>query len=101
MQKNSVKKIYYKKFRKKNLLQKNIPVFNLNVPGGGLQQPAHISPDTKIYSSYTSELVAIGNIPKGTICDAPIGNKNYGKPFHVIEYNPANHTYMTHGVKFN
>ena len=28
--------------------------------------------------------------------DAPYGQPNYGKPFHVIEYNPANNSYMMH-----
>lgn len=74
-----------------------VPVFNLNVPGGGLQgPPMSISQSTPVYSSYTGDLIGNGPIAKGTPNDAPIGHKNYGKPFHVVEYNPANDTYMAH-----
>jgi hypothetical protein len=75
---------------------KNIPVFNLNVPGGGLQKPVSIGPNTPVYSSYTGELISNGPIAKGTISDAPKSNPNYGKPFHVIEHNPVNNTFMAH-----
>jgi len=30
----------------------------------------------------------------GTVCDAPFGHKDYGKIYHVIEYNEANGSYM-------
>jgi len=78
-----------------------IPVFNLNVPGGGPQQPIVIPSNAPVYSSYTGNQVGTGAIPKGTISDAPQGNPNYGKPFHVVEYNPANKTYMMHRSKGN
>lgn len=74
----------------------NIPVFNLNVPGGGNQAPVKILSDTPVYSSYTGEKISTGPIAKGTICDAPKSSPNYGKPFHVVEYNPANNTFMAH-----
>jgi hypothetical protein len=77
-----------------------IPVFNLNVPNGGNQSSAPIiTANTPIYSSYTGNLVSYGNVQKGTISDAPIGNANYGKPYHVIEYNSANNSYMMHRSK--
>ena len=73
-----------------------IPCKSLNVPGGGLQQSVSISSDTPVYSTYTGELVSMGPIPYGTKCDAPIGDPNHGKFFHVIEFNPANNSYMAH-----
>lgn len=76
--------------------EKNIPVYDLNVPNGGPQAPISITKDQPIYSSYTGNLVSWGPIPYGTISDAPVGHSNYKKPFHVIEYNPVNRSFMTH-----
>lgn len=73
-----------------------LPVYNLNVPFGGIQQPVTISPTTTVYSTYTGLPVWTGPVPKGITCDAPKGHPNYGKPFHVIEFNPVNKTYMMH-----
>jgi len=79
--------------------KKNVPMFNINVPGGGLQKPiTTIAPGTPIHSSYTGELIGHGGVQRGTISDAPPGNKNYGKPYHVVEYNPCNDSYMAHVV---
>jgi hypothetical protein len=78
-------------------MSKNIPVFNINVPYGGPQPAAFVTSDTPIFSSYTGNLIGYGPIGWGTPNDAPIGNHNYGKPFHVIEFNPSNNSYMAHG----
>lgn len=74
----------------------NIPVFNLNVPNGGPQQSVVVGNNTPVYSSYTGNLIGHGPIPYGVKTDAPIGHPNHGKPFHVIEFNPVNKTYMAH-----
>jgi hypothetical protein len=76
-----------------------IPVYNINVPYGGMQQPAFVSADTPVFSSYTGNLIGHGMINHGMRNDAPIGHGNYGKSFHVIEYNPANNSYMAHGYQ--
>lgn len=76
-----------------------IPVFDINSPGAGIQQPAPIITNiTPIYSSYTSKLIQYGPIPFNTLNDAPRGHPNYGKPFHVIEYIKSIDTYMSHGI---
>jgi|SaaInlStandDraft_6_1057023.scaffolds.fasta_scaffold248250_2 hypothetical protein len=75
---------------------RNVPAYNINVPNGGLQQPVIITPDTPIYSSYTGEYICNGPLAHGVQCDAPVGNARYGMNFHVVEYNPANNTYMAH-----
>jgi hypothetical protein len=78
---------------------KNIPTFNINVPGGGPQKiVTNIDPNIPIYSSFTGKLIGYGGLPRGTISDAPPGNKNYGKPYRVIEYNPCNDSFMAHTV---
>jgi hypothetical protein len=74
----------------------NIPVKDLNVPDGGYQKQITLTCDTPIYSSYTGKLVSHGGIPWGTISDAPSWNENYKKAFHVIEFNPANSSFMVH-----
>lgn len=80
--------------------KKTVPVYNLNVPNGGAQGPPMSVPDdTPVYSSYTGNQVGIGNIPVGTVSDAPTGHPNYGKPFHVIEHNPCNGSFMIHRPK--
>jgi len=74
-----------------------VPVYNLNIPGGGLQGPPMvISPITPVYSSYTGNLVGYGPLEKGTPNDAPKGHPNYNKSFHVVEFNPVNQSYMAH-----
>ena len=78
---------------------KNIPVYNVNKPNGGPQQPAFIAPDQRIFSSSTGNLVSIGPIPYGTMGDAPAWHPNYGKPFHVVEVD-QNGDYMTHRQLF-
>lgn len=73
-----------------------IPVYNIDVPRDGPQQPIILSPSNPVYSTYTGLKVGMGNIPIGTPNDAPVGHPNYGQPFHVIEYNPCNGSAMTH-----
>jgi hypothetical protein len=64
----------------------NIPVYNLNMPNGGIQKPVtDFTNNTPVYSSYTGNLVSNGPIKVGTLSDAPVGHKNFGTPFHVIE----------------
>ena len=43
-----------------------------------------ISSSTPIYSHYTGNLIAYGSIPARTICDAPLGNIQYGLSYSVI-----------------
>ena len=74
----------------------SIPVYSLNVPNGGIQQSITITSNTPIYSSYTGNIVSHGSISYGTLTDAPSNHVNHGKNFHVIEYNPANGSYMAH-----
>ncbi len=68
--------IFRKLFSFKSVLtmSKNVITYNLN------------KPDTPVYSSYTSKLVGYCDIKTATPNDAPIGNPNYNKPFHVIIY---------------
>lgn len=74
-----------------------IPVKNLNVPNGGPQPSAPpVKSDTPIYSSYTGNLVHVGPVPWGTPNDAPSTDSNHGGKNHVIEFNPANNSYMMH-----
>ena len=73
-----------------------VPCFSLNVPNGGPQQPVGITKETPIYSSYTGRLIGYGPLKFGTPTDAPIGHKNHGTDFHVVEYNPCNGSYMAH-----
>ena len=69
----------------------------MNVPGGGPQGSPIIIPDNQpVYSSYTGELIGYGPTGRGVISDAPIGHPNYGKDFHVVEYNEVNGSYMAH-----
>lgn len=76
-----------------------IPVHSINVPGGGIQQPPpQITHTTKIYSSYTGNFVQYGPILRNTRCDAQPWQKNYGKNYHVIQYNEANGQFMVHGA---
>ncbi|AYV75883.1 MAG: hypothetical protein Terrestrivirus3_152 [Terrestrivirus sp.] len=79
---------------------KSIPVHNINVPNGGPQMPMTIPPDQPIFSSYTGNQVGVGFIPFGTPSDAPFGNKNYGMNFHVVEFNPANGSFMAHDSRW-
>ena len=73
-----------------------IPVHNLNVPNGGPQTPVTITTSTPVYSSYTGNLIGHGPISFGTPTDAPIGHPNHGTNFHVVEFNPANNSFMAH-----
>lgn len=74
-----------------------VPVWSINVPFGGPQvNQIELSTETPVYSTYTGNLIGYGPIPKGVISDAPPGHPNHGKPFHVVEYNPANQTFMVH-----
>lgn len=73
----------------------NIPVFNLNMPGGSSYPPqTQPTSNTPVYSAQTGNLIGYGPIPFGTSTDAPSGHPKYGKNFDVIEYNSANNTYM-------
>lgn len=78
---------------------KFLPIYNINIPNGGAQVQMTVSADDKIYSSYTGEHVWTGPMPNNIKTDAPITHPNYGKTFHVIEYNPANGSHMVHGFK--
>ena len=49
-----------------------------------------------VYSVYTNKIICYGNVPYGTICDAPLDHPNYGKPYHNIQYIVANETYYAH-----
>jgi len=80
--------------------KKYIPSHHLNTPHGGQQIKISVPSDAEIYSVYTSNLVNIGPIPWGTLCDAPPGNPNYGKNYHVIQFNPANNSWMVHNPNF-
>jgi len=73
-----------------------LPIFSLNVPGGGPQQPVSMTNTTPVYSSYTGNLIGYGPMNYGVKTDAPVGHPNYGTNYHVIEYNPANKSYMAH-----
>lgn len=57
---------------------------------------AVINQDTPVYSSYTGNLIGNGPLTYGIPTDAPKGYPNYGTNYHVIEYNPANNSYMAH-----
>lgn len=75
----------------------NIPVFNINIPGGGSQQRVFIDENTPVYSSYTGQLVGYGPIQRNQIMtDAPRGHPRHGQYFHVIEFNPVNGSHMVH-----
>jgi len=77
-----------------------VPVYRLNVPGGGAQgPPIIIAGTTPVYSSYTGHLVGYGPLTYGTPNDAPKGHPNHGKNFHVIEYNESNGTHMAHRMQ--
>lgn len=77
-----------------------VPVYNLNAPGGGLQQPAILlAANTPIYSSYSGQLIGYGSVPLGTPTDAIKGQLGYGKNYHVVEYNPANGSHMAHRMQ--
>lgn len=74
-----------------------IPVFHFNIPNGGMQKiPPPLKSNTPIYSSYTGKKVAEGPIKFGHKNDAPKDHKNYGKTFHVIQYNQCNDSFMVH-----
>ena len=75
---------------------KNVPVFTINVQGGGTQKPISIPMNAPVHSSYTGNLVGYGQQSFGTPCDAPKGHANYGKKFHVIVNNPTNKSWMMH-----
>ena len=74
-----------------------IPCWSINTPGAGSQGPPMvISNHQPVYSTYSGVLVGHGPIPYGMPGDAPAYHPNYGKDFHVVEYNPANGSYMAH-----
>ena len=62
---------------------KTIPSFNLNVPGGGLQQSVTVPGNVPIYSSYTGKPIWTGPMPYGIHCDAPSGTPNHGKKIFI------------------
>lgn len=84
-----------------HMTQKFLPVYNINIPGGGMQPDISLPFDAPVYSSYTGELITYGPVNRGIMTDAPIGHPNYSKPFHVVEYNPVNQTFMMHGMGLN
>jgi hypothetical protein len=75
---------------------KFIPVFDRNSPNAGSPQPVIISPDTPVYSAYTSNLIGYGPIKWNTPNDAPEGNKQYKGTYHGIIYTKIDNTYMAH-----
>ncbi len=80
-------------------MSKYIPSYNINIPNGGEQKSVIVGPSDSIYSSYSGDFISHGPLLKGTPNDAPHSHPNYGKPFHVIEYNPCNNSYMAHEFK--
>ena len=58
--------------------------------------PVTISADQPIFSSYTSKQVWTGPMPFGIPSDAPVGHPFHGVNFHVVEYVPANNSFMVH-----
>ena len=62
-----------------------------NVPGFS----TFVNANTPVFSSYTGQLISYGPVKVGTISDAPIGNPNHNKPFHVIEID-SNGNHMMH-----
>jgi hypothetical protein len=78
-----------------------VPVHHVGLPNGGVPPPVPpISPTTPVHSAYTGKLVGYGSIPWGIPTDAPAGNKNAGKNFHGIVYNPFNRSYMIHRATY-
>ncbi len=77
-----------------------VPVHSINVPNGGVQRPVTIPQDAPVYSSYTGNFIGRGPQPFGVRCDAPLGHPNYGQNFHVIVHNPANQSWMEHGLHY-
>ncbi len=80
-------------------MSKKLPVYSINVPNGGNQQPITIPANAPVYSSYTGKLVGYGPQPFGMPCDAPQGHPNNGKNYHVIINNPVNGSWMMHRNK--
>ena len=76
-----------------------LPVYDLNVPNGGPQQPVSIGQNDPVYSTYTGNLVGYGPQPTGVRCDAPQDHPNYGKDYRVIVQNPVTGTFMMHRQK--
>ena len=73
---------------------KYVPAYTIGLPG----IPGYsvsVNPDTRVYSSYTGDLISIGPVRKGIPCDAPSDNKNYGKNFHSINVDSYGN-YMMH-----
>jgi len=56
--------------------------------------------DAVVYSEYTNHIVGTGPIPRGVMSDAPIGNPNHGKNFHVITYH-ADRYYLHRVTKYD
>ena len=63
---------------------KYVPVYDAGAPGRP-QEPVYLPNNAPVYSVYTGERVSVGPVPVGTPGDAPYGNHNYGKNFHVIQ----------------
>lgn len=81
---------------------KTVPIYDINVPNEGPQKTVILDDGTPVYSSYTGNKICDGPIVKGTTCDASHSNPNsypnYGKPFHVVEHNQVNRSWMAHGI---
>jgi hypothetical protein len=74
-----------------------IPAYYIGTPGNpGGSIP--VNQDTKVYSSYTGNLISVGPVSKGTKCDAKEGNKNHGKNFHSINID-SNGNFMMHRAR--
>jgi len=78
-----------------------IPCYiNANEDKGIISTPCEVPNDAKVLSVYTLKEVSIGPIKKNTIeCDAPEGNPNHGKMFHVINKH-ADDKFYIHRLKF-
>ena len=84
-----------------NANKKYIPVYHGGKKGKLQPKPPKITKDTPIISVYSGKEIGKGNIPYGTPTDATQNQPNYGKNFHVINYNYADKTFYAHGQKIN
>uniref|UniRef100_A0A6G6ABV9 Uncharacterized protein n=1 Tax=Borely moumouvirus TaxID=2712067 RepID=A0A6G6ABV9_9VIRU len=72
---------------------KYIPAHNINVNNGEILS---VPDDIPVHSIYTGNLITYGDIPWGTLNDAPMGHKKHGKKFYLIAYNPEYNTWIAH-----
>nr|AEX63219.1 hypothetical protein mv_R1017 [Moumouvirus Monve] len=72
---------------------KYIPAYNIN---GTNNIPLSVPDNVPVYSMYTGNIIGFGNIPWGTLTDAPAGHKKHGKKFYIIAYNPEYDLWLAH-----